>query len=178
MTATRMTRYDRSMLRVMNDPRGRRLRATVARRRLIVAAHITLTVAIVALLTHFCASRAEPTWAAVAVVVLLLPWMVAQGLINGATRGLLELRERALDERQLAERSHVLARAHRATTCLLAAAVFGVFAVGVADGAALRTSAPPALVGVLVVHFLMPVWVAGLTAKDEPTEDETATTPL
>ncbi|SDN69482.1 hypothetical protein SAMN04487981_106215 [Streptomyces sp. cf386] len=175
MTTTQMTRYDRSMLRVMNDPRGRQLRATAARRRWVVVAHVALTTAIVALLTHFCVSRAEPIWAAVAGVVLLLPWMVAQGLINGATRGLLELRERALDERQLAERSQVLARAHRATTCLLAVAVIGLFAAGAVDGDTLRTYAPPALVGVLVVHFLMPVWVAGLTAKDEPTEDETTT---
>ncbi|MCL8015335.1 hypothetical protein [Streptomyces sp. AS02] len=175
MTTTRMTSYDRTMLRVMNDPRGRRLRATAARRRSTVAAHVALTAAIVALLTHFCLSRAEQTWAAVAVAVLLLPWMVAQGLINGATRGLLELRERALDERQLAERSQVLARAHRATTVLLAVAVLGLFASGMADGDALRTYAPPALAAGLVVHFLMPVWVAGLTAKDEPAEDEPAT---
>ncbi|MFJ8594345.1 hypothetical protein [Streptomyces sp. NPDC093598] len=43
--------------------------------------------------------------------VLLVPWTVATGVINGATRGLLELRERVLDERQSAERGRVLARA-------------------------------------------------------------------
>jgi hypothetical protein len=28
------------------------------------------------------------------------------------------------------------------------------------------------LIAVLVVHWLMPLWVAGLTAPDEPTDDE------
>ena len=54
-------------------------------------------------------------------LALLLPWCVATGAINAATRGLLELRRRALDERQRAERSEVLARAHRITTALLLA---------------------------------------------------------
>ncbi|MFI6011997.1 hypothetical protein ACIBAG_24810 [Streptomyces sp. NPDC051243] len=174
MTTTRMTRYDRSMLRLMNDRRGWPLHATAARRRSVVAAHVVLTVAIVALVGHFCLSRAEPTWAAVVALVLTLPWMVATGVINSATRGLLELRERALDERQLAERSRVLARAHRLMTALLAGAVVGLLAVGAAGGDALRAYAAPTLAAVLVVHWLMPLWVAGLTAEDEPADDEAA----
>jgi redox-sensitive bicupin YhaK (pirin superfamily) len=43
MTTTRLTRYDRTMLRLMNDRRAQAWYATVARRRLVVAAHITLT---------------------------------------------------------------------------------------------------------------------------------------
>ncbi|KUM70744.1 hypothetical protein [Streptomyces curacoi] len=175
MTTTRMTSYDRSMLRLMNDPRGRSLYATPARRRLAVAAHAALTAAIVGLFAHFFLSRAEAIWSAVVVAVLLLPWMVAQGVINSATRGLLELRAPALDERQLAERDRVLARAHRITTCLLLLAVVGLFVVGDADGDALRTYAVSALVGTLVAHFVMPSWVAGLSAQDEPSEDEAAT---
>ncbi|WP_217215319.1 hypothetical protein [Streptomyces sp. AC550_RSS872] len=177
MTTTRLTRYDRSMLRLMNDrdPRRQALHATAARRRLAVAAHGTLTLAIVALFAHFCFSRAEAVWAAVVAVVLTLPWMVAQGMINRATRGLLELRERALDERQSAERNRVLARAHRITTCLLAVAVIGLLVTGSADGDVLRNYAVCALTAVLVAHFVMPSWVAGLTAQDEPAEDDAAT---
>ncbi|MFB4193000.1 hypothetical protein [Streptomyces carpaticus] len=52
MTTDRITRYDRSMLRLMNDRRGRPLYATATRRRLVVALHIALTVAIGALMTH------------------------------------------------------------------------------------------------------------------------------
>lgn len=174
MTTTRLTRYDRSMLRLMNDPRGRPLYATTTRRRLVVAAHVALTVAIGALTAYFTLSPAEPMWAVIAAAVLMLPWMVATGVINGATRGLLELRERALDERQSAERRRVLARAHRAMTSLLLAAVVGLLTAGAADGDALRVYAVPVLAAVLAAHWLMPLWVAGLTAQDEPTEDETA----
>ncbi|MGW1955311.1 hypothetical protein ACWCPI_21625 [Streptomyces sp. NPDC001920] len=174
MTTTRMTRYDRSMLRLMNDPRRRELHATVARRRLAVAAHAALTVAIATLFGHFCLSRGEAMWSALAMAALLLPWMVAQGLINSATRGLLELRTRALDERQVAERNRVLARSYRITLCLLVLAVIGLFGVAGADGDALRTYAVSALATVLVAHFVMPSWVAGLAAQDEPAEDEAA----
>ncbi|MET9830462.1 hypothetical protein ABZ078_14320 [Streptomyces sp. NPDC006385] len=174
MTTTRMTRYDRSMLRLMNDPRGRVLHATATRRRVTVAAHVALTVAIVALIAHFCLSQPEPMWAVAVGAVLMVPWMVATGVINSATRGMLELREHALDERQSAERRRVLARAHRTMTTLLLAAVAALLAAGAADGDALRTYAAPTLAIVLVAHWLMPLWVAGLTAQDEPAEDEAA----
>jgi len=172
MTATRMTHYDRTMLRLMNDPRGRPMYATAARRRLAVAAHITLTAAISGLMIHFYLAKAEPMWTVVVMAVLLLPWMFTTGVINGATRGLLELREHVLDERQSAERSRVLARAHRAMTLLLAAAVVGLLAAGMADGDAPKAYAAPLLVAVLEVHWLMPLWVAGLRAQDEPAEAE------
>ncbi|MFE0251880.1 hypothetical protein [Streptomyces sp. NPDC059010] len=174
MTTTRLTRYDRSMLRLMNDrdPHREALHATAGRRRLAVAAHAALTLAIVALFAHFFLSRAEAVWAAVVAAALTLPWMMAQGMINRATRGLLELRERALDERQLAERNRVLARAHRITTGLLAVAAIGLLVTAGADGDVLRNYAVSALATVLVAHFVMPSWLAGLTAQDEPTEEE------
>ncbi|MFI1728414.1 hypothetical protein ACH40E_04070 [Streptomyces acidicola] len=172
MTATRMTGYDRSMLKLMNDPAGRPLYATAARRRVVVAVHLALTVAMEVLMAYFYLSKAEPLWAAIATAVLLLPWMVATGVINGATRGLLELRERALDERQSAERRRVLAVSHRAMTLLLASAVAGLLIVGGIGGDALRAYVAPVLIAVLVTHWLMPLWVAGLMAQDEPVEDE------
>ncbi|MGW4026034.1 hypothetical protein [Streptomyces sp. NPDC005009] len=172
MTSTRPTRYDRNMMRLMNDPRGRRLYATATRRRLVVAVHITLTTALGALMTYAYLADEEPAWPFVVMVVVLLPWMVATGAINGATRGLLELRERVLDERQSAERSHVLARAHRVMTLLLATTAAGLLVMGGVDGDAPMTYAAPVLIAVLVVHWLMPLWVAGLMAQDEPGEDE------
>ncbi|MGK5630055.1 hypothetical protein [Streptomyces sp. URMC 123] len=105
-------------------------------------------------------------------VVLLLPWVIATGAINGATRGLLELRERALDERQQGERRRVLARAHRTMTLLLAGTAATLLIVGAADGDAPRAYAAPVVITVLVAHWLMPLWVAGLMAQDEPAEDE------
>lgn len=172
MTTTRLTRYDRSMLRLMNDRRAAAWYATAARRRLAVAAHLTLTVAIGGLMTRCLLAEGEPLWAVAVMAVLLLPWMVATGVINGATRGLLELRERALDERQSAESSHVLARAHRVTTLLLAAVVVTLLITGGVAGDAPKAYAAPLLIAVLVVHWVMPLWVAGWRAQDEPADDD------
>ncbi|EFL24783.1 hypothetical protein SSOG_04497 [Streptomyces himastatinicus ATCC 53653] len=169
---TALTRYDRSMLRLMNDRRGRPLYATAARRRLAVSAHLMLTAAIGGLMAYFYLAEGEPIWALIVMAVLLLPWMVATGVINAATRGLLELRERALDERQSAERLRVQARAHRAMTLLLAATAAGLLITGAAADEAPTAYAAPALIAVLAVHWLMPLWVAGLMAQDEPAEDD------
>ncbi|MBR8643675.1 hypothetical protein KEF29_40775 [Streptomyces tuirus] len=172
MTTTRLTRYDRAMLRLMNDRRGQAWHATAARRRLAVALHITLTVALGGLMTHLFLAESEPLWTIPVMAVLLLPWMVATGVINGATRGLLELRAHVLDERQSAERSHVLARAHRVTTLLLLAAAAALLITGGLAGDAPKAYAAPLLIAVLVVHWVMPLWVAGLRAQDEPAEDD------
>ena len=172
MTTTRLTRYDRSMLRLMNDRRAAGWYATAARRRLAVAAHVTLTLAIGGVMTHMFLAEGEPLWTVAVMAVLLLPWMVATGVINGATRGLLELRERVLDERQSAERSRVLARAHRVTTLLLAATAVTLLITGGAAGDAPKAYAAPLLIAVLVVHWVMPLWVAGWRAQDEPADDD------
>ncbi|MFF3395794.1 hypothetical protein ACFYW1_33335 [Streptomyces sp. NPDC002669] len=172
MTTTPLTRYDRRMLRLMNDRRAQPLYATAARRRLVVAAHVVLTAAIGGFMAHLYLAEGETVSAVAVMAVLLLPWMVATGAINAATRGLLELRERALDERQSAERVRVQARAHRTMTLLLVAAAAGLLTAGAIDGDAPTAYAAPVLVAVLVVHWLMPLWVAGLTARDEPAEDD------
>lgn len=115
--------------------------------------------AIGGLITHFSLAKAEQMWTVVVMAVLMLPWMVATGAVNGATRGPLELRERALDERQSAERSRVLARAHRIAILLLVLAAAGLLAASAAEGDAPRAYASPVLMAVLVVHWLMPLWV-------------------
>ncbi|MEU3935588.1 hypothetical protein AB0E85_26660 [Streptomyces sp. NPDC029044] len=172
MTTTRLTRYDRSMLRLMNDRRAAAWYATAARRRGAVAAHVALTLAIGGLMTHMFLAEGEPLWTVAVMAVLLLPWMVATGVINHATRGLLELREHVLDERQSAERSRVLARAHRVTTLLLAATAVTLLITGGVAGDAPKAYAAPLLIAVLVVHWVMPLWVAGWRAQDEPADDD------
>lgn len=172
MTTTPMTRYDRAMLRLMNDRRARPMYATATRRRLVVAAHLALTAVIAALLAYFCAASVPPLWPAVLAAVLLVPWMVATGAINAATRGLLELRARALDERQLTERSRVLALAHRAMTVLLALTAAGLLIAGATADAVPEAAVVPVLVAALTAHWLMPLWIAGLRAQDEPADDD------
>ncbi|EFL34767.1 predicted protein [Streptomyces viridochromogenes DSM 40736] len=64
MTTTRLTGCDRTMLRLMNDRRDAAWYATAARRRLAVAAHITLTVAIGGLAVGHEDLRAVQSWTA------------------------------------------------------------------------------------------------------------------
>jgi hypothetical protein len=122
-------------------------------------------------MTYLYLAREEQWWLVVPMAALMLPWMFLTGVINSATRGLLELRARALDERQRTDRARVQAVAHRAMTVLLLAVVAVLLCAGAARGAALTAYAAPVLIAVLVTHWLMPLWVAGLTARDEP-EDE------
>ncbi|MFD0021452.1 hypothetical protein [Streptomyces sp. NPDC058382] len=163
---THHTRHDRRMFALMNNRQALALYATATRRRAAVAAHVVLTAAGVASCVG--AYATDRLWPAVALLALLLPWCLATGVINGATRGLLELRSHVLDERQLAERDRVRARAHRLTTYLLACAVVGVVAAGRAGHVPAGTLLAPVLAAVFITHWLMPLWMAGLAAQDEP----------
>ncbi|MFG2499851.1 hypothetical protein ACGFSB_16755 [Streptomyces sp. NPDC048441] len=167
--AREMTGYDRRMLALMNRREAAPMYATAARRRVAVGAHIVLTVASVAawLLTVVGDQRLA-MWAMLA---LLLPWCFATGVINSATRGLLELRNRALDERQLAEKARVAARARGLMQGMLFAAAAGA-GVAALQGWDAKGLLFPALFTVFVVHWLMPLWVAGFAADDEPMDDE------
>ncbi|MFE6159212.1 hypothetical protein ACFQ7F_09875 [Streptomyces sp. NPDC056486] len=167
--AQEMTGYDRRMLALMNRREAAPMYATAARRRYAVGAHIALTAASVAawLLTVV----GEQRWAMWTMLALLLPWCVATGVINAATRGLLELRERVLDERQRAERVRVAARARQMMLwLLLAAAVVAGFAAY--QGWDTEGLLFPVLFTAFVVHWLMPLWVAGLAVRDEPADPD------
>ncbi|HEY9371699.1 hypothetical protein [Streptomyces sp.] len=164
MTATR---YDRRMHTLMNDRRAAPMYATAARRRFAVGAHIALTAA------GFATAVFWPGfWGGIAILVLLLPWAVATGTINAATRGLLELRGRMLDERQLVERDRVRSLAHTVTTWVLLAGALAVAAASRLTDAHLADHVAPLLFAAVALHWLMPLWVAGLRAEDEPADDE------
>ncbi|UNO44228.1 hypothetical protein KGS77_26835 [Streptomyces sp. MST-110588] len=159
------------MFALMNNREGAALQAaalhaTATRRRVIVAAHMVLTAASAA--GYIGMFLTDHHWLVLVPLVLTPFWCVATGLINSATRGLLELRTRVLDERQLAERDRVGARAQRLTTYLLAAVLVGVTGYGLTGHALTGTLLIPVLFAVFVAHWLMPMWVAGLTAQDEP----------
>ncbi|MBW5420939.1 hypothetical protein GKQ77_05050 [Streptomyces sp. BG9H] len=164
-----LTSYDRRMYRLMNRREAAPLHATAARRRAVVCAHIALTGVSVA--AWLCTVVGDRRWALFAMLGLLLPWCFATGVINSSTRGLLELRVRALDERQRAEKNRVAALAHRAMLWVLLAATVGSGAAALAD-VEIKGLVFPVLFTVFVVHWLMPLWVAGLTARDEPDLDD------
>ncbi|MGW7415547.1 hypothetical protein [Streptomyces sp. NPDC054863] len=165
-----VTRYDRRMHALMNDPRGSALYATVGRRRAAVGAHVALTCAEVALLVALYSH--EQLWAAFALIALLLPYCIATGILNAATRGIFELRRRVLDERQLMERERARSTAHKMTGALIAGAAAGLWlAAAFTDGQLTRAYVAPLLAGVFVLHWMMPLWVAGLQVKDAPADD-------
>jgi MFS family permease len=164
------------MLRLMNDPRHRHVHATRARRRGLVAAHVVLTAAALAALAPLTGRLTDPgpRWAALAALLLLTAaWCVVTGMLNLATRGLMELRARVLDERQHAERGRAFVLAHRTSLGLHLAALLWVllaYGGGYAEVSA-RTLAGTVLV-LLVAHWLLPLWAAVLTARDEPDEPD------
>lgn len=164
-----VTGYDRRMYAIMNRREGVSLHATAARRRTAVVVHMALTGASIVAWLGTVLGHQE--WAVYVMLGLLLPWCVATGVINSATRGLLELRSRVLDERQRAEKNRVVARAHGVMMWLLLGAAVAVGVAGLA-GQKLEGLVFPVLFGVFVVHWLMPLWVAGLTAGDEPDLDD------
>ncbi|MCC3769249.1 hypothetical protein K6I34_001361 [Streptomyces sp. UNOC14_S4] len=154
------------MVQIMNNPAGRPLYATAARRRTLVAAHVALTGGTLAVMIGGMAARAP--WVVLGGIAVLLPlWCCATGAINSCTRGLLELRSRVLDERQLADRHRVQARAHRISVAILFAAVVTLAAVGMARGEFASGALLPVSVVALVAFWLMPLWTAGLMARDE-----------
>ncbi|WP_172385255.1 hypothetical protein [Streptomyces sp. MNP-20] len=163
-----LTSYDRRMRALMNRTEGEPLYRTAGRRRAVVGAHIALSVAAVAAWLGTVVGGSA--WAVWVMLGLLLPWCVATGIINGATRGLLELRPRALDERQRAERDRVRARAHQVMTWLLLATVAGTGVAGFA-GVDVKALVFQVTLCAFVAHWLMPLWVAGLTARDEPADE-------
>ncbi|AXE28031.1 hypothetical protein C0216_31500 (plasmid) [Streptomyces globosus] len=166
---TTATKLDRRMYAVMNDRAAAPMYATAARRRAVIGAHLLLTAAGFAAWSATMFSDAR--WPLFAMLAVLPLWVVATGAINGATRGLLELRSRMLDERQLAERDRVHAVAHRSTGLLLLLAAAGVGAAGWFGGLQVEGLVAPVLFAALTVHWLMPLWVAGLRIQDDPAED-------
>ncbi|MEE1940632.1 hypothetical protein V1L54_14655 [Streptomyces sp. TRM 70361] len=166
------TDYDRRMLRLMNDPRHRHLHATRARRRALVAAHVVLTAAASAALVL----TPVHGWAGIAALLpLILAWCLVTGLLNSATRGLLELRARVLDERQRADRGQAFVLAHRTSLALQLAVLLWLFLIH--DSASGETEVSVTtltgiLLALLVAHWLLPLWAAALSARDEPADDE------
>ncbi|MDT0341301.1 hypothetical protein [Streptomyces litchfieldiae] len=162
------TTYDRRMLRLMNREDGARLHARRGQRRAWTAAHIALTAATPA---AFPLAGDNAVLLLALVVPLTLAWCVCTGVLNASTRGLLELRARVLDERQLAERGRAHTAAHRAQLSLMLAAFAGL---GIAVGISGEITAGPlaaVLLGLLLTHWLLPLWIAALRAPDEPQDD-------
>lgn len=170
MNAT--TRYDKWALRTMNDQRTKRYHATQTARRRIVAAHaVTTALGLAAVLFSYATST---TWPLAVLLVALALWIPLTGLLNSATDGLLELRTRALDERQLAERGTVHTLAHRITGWAMIAAILA-FVLTPLTGTPLADQGTPlaaTAVTLFAAQRLLPLWLAALRVRDVPDGDE------
>ncbi len=164
------TRYDQAMLRTMNRDEARHWHASRGQRRVWTVAHIVLTAATPAV---FPLAGSNNVLLIAVLVPPVLFWCVCTGVLNGSTRGLLELRARALDERQLAERGRVHTIAHRTQLGLLLCALAGLAVTAGPAGADVDPRVLVAvLLGLLLTHWLLPLWTAALRAPDEPDDDE------
>ncbi|MEO3754253.1 hypothetical protein [Streptomyces sp. B6B3] len=163
------TRHDRAMLRTLNQNEVRHWHARRGQRRAWTAVHVALTAATPA---AFPLAGSNDVLLIAMVVPLLLAWCVCTGVLNSSTRGLLELRARVLDERQLAERGRVHTVAHRVQLSLLLCAVAVLtIAVGLAGADVDPRVLVAVLLGLLLTHWLLPLWVAVLRTPDEPDDD-------
>lgn len=150
---------------VLDDPRFERFRDRPARRRLALGL-VGLLVVETGLLLGF-SVVASPTGAAlvgVGLVVLLLAFVVLLGALKASTRGVEELPDRVLDEREVQVRGYVYATAYRIGLALLTA----LLAVVVIWDAAGWPVGTPVLSAVAVVTFhvalVLPTLVAAWQA--------------
>ncbi|MCH0539299.1 hypothetical protein I3F58_06940 [Streptomyces sp. MUM 203J] len=166
---TAATRHDRRMYALMNRAEGASLHATAARRRAWVAAHVVLTGGYLAAL--LATVRGDALWPAFVLLGLLAPWCLAMGVINGATRGLFELRAHMLDERQRAERDRARALGHRFTGGALLGFAVATGAANWLGGVEFSDVLFPVSLTAFAVHAMMPRWIACLRVEDAPEDD-------
>ncbi len=115
MTANARTRR---RARTLDDPRFERLRNPRARRRLVAA-----MVGLLAVELALCAALDVALWpAAAGLAVVLVAFVLLLGTLKATTRGVEELPEHALDERQAQLRGRAYARAYRIGSTLVIAA--------------------------------------------------------
>ncbi|GAA3422410.1 hypothetical protein [Streptosporangium vulgare] len=104
----------------------------------------------------------------------LVIYLPAVSLLNIATRGVVELSERDLDERQVGERLRAVAIAHRVTTGVLAAVFVMAVALGTAQGRDYSMPGDAVLALALALgltHFVLPLVVSGWRLPDPPGDD-------
>lgn len=105
-------------------------------------------------------------------VVIYLP---AVSLLNIATRGVVELAERDLDERQVGERLRAVAISHRVTTGILIALAAVAIGVGIAqkpDYSVPGDALVALTIALFLTHFVLPLIVSGWRLPDPPADKD------
>ncbi|MEV6862142.1 hypothetical protein AB0M44_14235 [Streptosporangium subroseum] len=108
--------------------------------------------------------------------VMFVIYMPTVTLLNIATRGVNELAERQLDERQTGERLRAIALAHRIMLGILVVLVAVALAAGLARGGP-GSSVPTTMVvqlsiALMLTHFVLPLIIAAWRLPDLPPDDE------
>lgn len=166
------TGYGTWMQRRAEDPRFRPLQASRTRRRFLVATHILLTAAVTAGFTV--TNVTDQLWWLLPTSLCGVAWIPLMGMLNIANRCLFQVRDRKLDERQLAQRGMGYTWAYRLSVplMLVAYAVFNVAAIG---GASIDDMALPiavTAVALMELLWMLPTWLTAFFTQDEPLDDE------
>lgn len=146
----------------LDDPSFERYRSPVARRRLsaLVAAILVLEVAVFLL----AGLGVFPLWAFIAgLVVVIFAFVMAFGALKASTRGIEELPEEALDERQAQIRGRVYSRAYTLVS-RIGLALFALVVLSIAFGWELPMFLTLAIATIaLQIVVIAPTWVAALS---------------
>lgn len=147
----------------LDDPRLEWSRTTTVRRRLVVTAAALLAAggALLALIYALPVGRVAATVMVVALVVVLVAQTIAFGTIKASTRGLDELGDGQLDERQLQVQGLVYRQAYRIGAGLLQMLLIaGLLWVVIADSFPPAAFTVPAAVLTLQLTLFLPTLVA------------------
>lgn len=159
-TAKQSDRHQRRAAR-LDDPSFERYRSPVARRRLSMLVLVVLVLeAAVFALTGL---GVFPLWAfIVGLIVVIGVFVFAFGALKASTRGVEELPEEALDERQAQIRGRVYSRAYTLISWI-AFVLFGLFVLTIAFGWQLPMFLTLAIAMIAVqIVIIAPTWVAAL----------------
>ena len=159
---TTMTSREQRRARTLDDPRFERFRNPRARRVLA----LVMTALIVAETGLFLAIDAAPILAAVGLTLVVVAFVFCLGTLKASTRGVEELPEGMLDERQAQLRGQVYATAYRVGTVLLTVGLVAVVLWHLLD---LGTPGRGVLTAAVVVPFhlaiVLPTMVAALRTE-------------
>lgn len=162
--STTVKQADRHQRRAaqLDDPIFEQYRSPVARRRLsaLVVAILVLEAAVFALT----GLGVLPLWAFITgLVVVIAAFVMAFGALKASTRGVEELPEEALDERQAQIRGRVYSRAYTLIS-RIAFALFALVLLTIAFGWQLPMFLTLAIAAIAVqIVVIAPTWVAALS---------------
>lgn len=173
-----MGTWEKRRARLENMPANRLWATRPARRRLVAvaaAALVVLWAGLVVIARYAPSDLARNVYLSMFGISLLVGLPVV-GWLHTATKGVLYLPERFLDERQLHDRRRAFTSAHRATSVVLGSLFVLANLWSYKDGQ-LTLTVPVALLAPLaltlfVTHYTIPLLLAAWRVADPPDDDD------